>query len=293
LRIFELMKPFDHYSPESLSEAIELIARFDGKGHVIAGGTDLNLKMKAGTLAPDALINIKRLSELKGISYEEDKGLEIGALTTLRELTRSDIIQDRYPSLAYAASLMASEQIRSFATLGGNLCNAAPSADLAPPLIAFRGEARIVGSSGEHTIPLEDFFLGPGSTALKPGELLMQINLPPPVGKTVFLKHSPRVYMDISVVCVGLQLFAVDGVCRQERIVLGAVAPVPLRARRAEAELGGKMLTPGNISKAAQIAAEECSPIDDVRGSAWYRRRMVEVLTRRGLNLLVANTGQV
>ena len=173
--------------------------------------------------------------------------------------------------------------------MGGNLCNAAPSADLAPILIALNAAARLAGFKGERRIPLEDFFTGPGTTVLAPGELLVSLEVPPPAGPSVYLKHSPREHMDIAVVGIGLALRGYNPLsqeCAEPRVVLGAVAPVPLRARRAEAELTGGPLAAERIDRAAKIAAEEAKPIDDVRGSAWYRRRMVAVLTRRGLETL-------
>ena len=277
------MRSFDHYTPHSLPEAMELLAQLNGRARVNAGGTDLMLKMKAGFLQPEAIINIKRLPELKGVTYDETAGLTMGALTTLRDLTRTAVIRDHYPVLAHAAGLMASEQIRSFATAGGNLCNASPSADLAPPLMVLGGTAVIAHQNGVRELSLDDFFLGPGQSALKPGELLKEIHLPPPTGQTAYFKHSPRAYMDIAVVGVALRLRQVNGRCREARIVLGAVAPVPLRVREAEAVLEGNLVDDGRIAQAAQIAADACAPIDDVRGSAWYRQRMVKVLVRRGL----------
>jgi carbon-monoxide dehydrogenase medium subunit len=181
---------------------------------------------------------------------------------------------------------MASEQIRNFATVGGNLCNASPSADLAPPLIALDATVCLAGREGERRLPLEAMFLGPGRSALEAGELLKEIHVPPPAGQTVYLKQAPRAYMDIAVVGVAVRIEQADGRCEQARIALGAVAPVPLRAFRAETELVGRPLTAERIQRAAAIAAEECSPIDDVRSSAWYRRRAVEVLTRRALQQL-------
>lgn len=288
------MQAFEHFTPDSLDEALELLARFNGRGYMLAGGTDLMLKMKAGMLPTtedrrlEAIINIKRLPELKVIAFHEEHGLRLGALTTLRELTRSPIIRDHYPSLAQAAGVMASEQIRSFATVGGNLCNASPSADLAPPLMALEGVAIIATATGERQLPLAQFFLGPGKSALAPGELLKELILPPPTGDTVYLKHSPRAYMDIAVVGVAARLHLVDGVCQQARIVLAAVAPVPLAVPEAESMLRGKTPTPARFEQAARIAAEACSPIDDIRGAAWYRRRMVEVLTRRALQMVAS-----
>lgn len=282
------MKSFEYFAPATLSEAYQLLDAHKGEARVIAGGTDLLLKMKAGTLrvAPKAIVNIKRLPELRGISNLQSL-ISIGALTTLEELRRSSLIREHFPALAQAANTMASVQIRNLATAGGNLCNAAPSADLAPILIALKAVAVISGSSGARRIPLDEFFIGPGQTVLAPVELLFSIEVPPPDGRSLYLKRAPRQHMDIAVVGVGLSLRLEDGRCESARVVLGAVAPIPLRARRAEAELTGGRLTTERISRAAKLAAQEAKPIDDVRSSAWYRLRMVEVLTRRGLTDLM------
>ncbi len=242
--------------------------------------------MKDGVFSPSTLVDIKRVPELKGMDYDERGGLRLGALTTLRELTRSETVRAHYPALAQAAFLMASEQIRTFATVGGNLCNAAPSADLAPPLMGLEAEVLLAGPDGERRLPLEAFFLGPGQTALQRGELLREILVPPPTGRMTYLKHAARAFMDIAVVGVALRLVVTEGRCQTAHIVLGAVAPVPLRARNAEEFIVGRPLTAESIDRTAQLAAEACSPIDDVRGSIWYRRRMVEVLTRRALHSL-------
>jgi CO/xanthine dehydrogenase FAD-binding subunit len=282
------MKPFEYFAPATLPEAQQFLAAHNGEARAIAGGTDLLLKMKAGALraAPKAIVNIKRLPELRGIS-DRQSAVTIGALTTLEELRRSPLIREQLPALAEAANTMASVQIRNLATVGGNLCNAAPSADLAPILIALRAVAVISGPSGERRLPLDEFFVGPGQTVLRPGELLLALEVPPPAGRSLYLKQSPRQHMDIAVVGVGLTLQLEADRCESARVVLGAVAPIPWRARRAEAELAGGRLTPERVRRAAWLAAEEAQPIDDVRGSAWYRRRMVEVLTWRGLTSLM------
>jgi len=281
------MRAFEYFAPRSLAEATEVLAKYQGEARTVAGGTDLLLKMKAGRLSPKAIVNIKRIPELRGLTFNSH--LTLGALTTLEEIKQSSIIRERYPALSDAAATMASVQIRNLATVGGNMCNAAPSADLAPILIALNAAARLAGFKGERRIPLEDFFTGPGTTVLAPGELLVSLEVPPPAGPSVYLKHSPREHMDIAVVGIGLALRGYNPLsqeCAEPRVVLGAVAPVPLRARRAEAELTGGPLAAERIDRAAKIAAEEAKPIDDVRGSAWYRRRMVAVLTRRGLETL-------
>jgi CO/xanthine dehydrogenase FAD-binding subunit len=282
------VQAFDYHTPETLVEALSLLERLDGRARLIAGGTDLLLKMRAGVLAPPVLINIKRLPELKGIEFDEREGLRLGALTTVRELARAGAIKSHYPVVAQAAGLMASEQVRSLATLGGNLCNAAPSADLAPPLIALDATAEMVGPAGERTLPLADFFLGPGQTVLQSGELLRAIRLPPPRGRAVYWRHTPRAAMDIAVAAAAVWLWFEGVVCREARLVLGAVAPIPLRVQQAEAELTGRPLTPDSVERAAAAAAAGCSPIDDIRASAAYRRRIVAVLVRRGLWSLMA-----
>lgn len=277
------MQPFEHHSPESLSEALQILQDTQGTGTVIAGGSDLVLQMRNQMKSPGLLINIKRLPELKGISYDKQDGLRIGALTTLQELVCSDLVARHAPALVSAARQMASAQVRGFATLGGNLCNASPSADTAPPLIAEEASVSLVSPVGERRLPLEDFFLGPGETVLQPGELMQSIQLSPKKSKALFIKHAPRVYMDISVVCIALRLVLHKQRCAEARIVLGAVAPTPFRAAQAEAELVGHPLSPDRIQVAARLAAQACQPIDDVKGAAWYRKRMVAVLVERGL----------
>jgi carbon-monoxide dehydrogenase medium subunit len=282
------VEPFDHYTPRSLAEAVALLARLNRSARVIAGGSDLLLKMKAGVLRPEAVVNIKRLAELRRLEYEPATGLRLGALITLGALARSPLILAHYPALAEAAGLMASEQVRSFATVGGNLCNAAPSADMAPPLIVLGATAHIAGPDGERALPVEGLLTGPGRTALQPGELLVELRLPPPEGRATYRRHTPRECMDIAVAGVAVWL-ALDGeICRAARIALGAVAPTPIRARQAEARLVGARLTPATIQAAAELAAAESRPIDDIRASAAYRRRIIAVLTRRAIGALVA-----
>jgi len=268
------MKPFEYYAPRTLSEAWEILARFNGEARVVAGGTNVLLNLKTGKDAPKAVVNIKRLPELRGHAFNSH--LTLGTLTTLEEIRHSPVIREHYPALSDAAATMASVQIRNLATVGGNLCNAAPSADMTPILIALDGVALIAGANGERRVRLDEFFTGPGATVLKPDELLVAIEVPPPSGPALYLKHAPRTWMDIAVVGVGLRLRLADGVCSDARIVLGAVAPTPLRARRAEDELRGGSLDAGRIERAAAIAAEESKPIDDVRGSAWYRRLITD-----------------
>jgi len=209
----------------------------------------------------------------------------VGAAVTMRQAELSGTVQKRYPAIAQGAGVVASVQVRNRATLVGNLCNAAPSADTAPGMIALRAKVRIAGPEGRRTVLLEDFFTGPGKTVLGPGEMVTAVQVPPPAPRTgsAYARHTPRGAMDIAVagVGVGVTLAPRAGTCEDIRIVLGAVAPTPLRARQAEGVLRGKVPTPELIEQAAEVAAGEARPIDDVRASAGYRRDLVRVLTRR------------
>jgi carbon-monoxide dehydrogenase medium subunit len=285
-----IWKEFTYLAPTTLGEALSLLAKHGQEARVLAGGTDLLLRIKTGQWRPRCVVNIKRIPGLAAIDFDPDSGLRLGALVTAADLVRSEIVQAHYPALAQGAAMMASMQIRNLATVGGNLCNAAPSADLAPPLIALRGAAVIAGPEGQRRVPLDEFFLGPGQTVLARDELLVAITLPfpRPGSAAIYLKNSPRQAMDIAVVGVAVAITRFDGPasnsrCEDVRVVLGAVAPTPLRARRAEALLQGQALTKERVAEAAHTAAQVAQPIDDVRGSVWYRRRMVEVLTRRAL----------
>ncbi len=285
-----IWKEFTYLTPTTLGEAINLLAEHGQEARVLAGGTDLLLRIKTGQWQPRCLVNIKRIPELAAISFDPDSGLRLGALVTAADLVRSEVVQTHCPVLAQGAALMASAQIRNLATVGGNLCNAAPSADLAPPLIALDGSVVIAGPQGQRRVPLDEFFLGPGQTVLALGELLVAITLPSPRpgSDAVYLKNSPRQAMDIAVVGVAVAMTrsggpAPDSCCEDVRVVLGAVAPTPLRAQQAETLLRGQTITKERIAETARTAAQAAQPIDDVRGSVWYRRRMVEVLTRRAM----------
>ncbi len=280
------MKEFSFHSPRSLAEALDVLQEMGHEAKLLAGGTDLLLHMRAGMISPKAVISLKRISALQGIMYSAEEGLRLGASITMHQIARSVEILDHYPVLATTASMMASEQIRTLATVGGNLCNGSPSADLAPPLIAMDAEACIVGPRGTRQEALNEFFTGPGETVLEPDEILTELIVPPPEGETLYIKHAPRAYMDIAIVGVAAGLAWKNGVIQKARLVLGAVAPVPLRVTAAEDALLGTELQDQHVEHAADLAEAACSPISDTRGSASYRRRMVSVLVRRALQTL-------
>lgn len=276
---------FEYHAPETLDAALQLLAEKGADAHLLAGGTDLVVKMNHGMLKAKALIALKGIPGLNTIEVDSKKGLTIGATALLAEVAaHPDILRD-YPAVAYAANKTANVQIRNMGTVAGNLCNAAPSADNAPTLVAMGGEAVLVGPKGERRLSLDQFFKGPGQTAMEPGEIMTAIHVPtPPRGAGVSYQHiSARGKVDISAVCVGAMVTMEENVCREAVVVLGAVAAIPMRARKAEDLLRGREWSAAHVREAAAEAAAEARPISDVRASAEYRKQMVAVLTRRAL----------
>lgn len=281
------MRRFNYLRPESLAEAAA--ARLDnGPGACfVAGGTDLLVRARNKTTTLNYAIDLGGIPGLSGISLEDGR-IFIGAMTRVGAIEKSELIRSYLPILAEAAGLLESPQVRNLATIGGNLCNGSPSADLAPPLVALEASLSIFSPRGERTIEIGEFFLGPAQTALLPEEILTGIVVPlPPAGsRFAFLKHSLKKSMDIALVNVAAMVSITGGTCIGGRIVLGAVAPTPVRAGRTEAAIAGTDLGEKEILKAAETAAGECSPISDLRCSAEYRREMVSVLVARALRLL-------
>ena len=278
------MKTFEHYAPDSIEELLEML-KSKPNAKLIAGGTDLLLQMKQGTAQPETVISLKNVEELRGFSVSKN-GYWLGAGMTLRGITRSNELTQNFPGLVYAAGVVASEQIRTLATLGGNICNASPSADMVPPLIALDAVVQLVSNQGQRDLSLSDFFKGPGESVLKSGEIMHSIFLPQPSGNMIYSKHAPRKFMDLAVVSVAVRLAKKNGKINEARVALGAVGPVPFRAEKTEALLAGQTLTTELMLEAGEMAAGECVPIDDIRGSAWYRKRMVKVHVRRNLETL-------
>jgi len=278
---------FKYVSLKTLEEVTSFIAEHKGSVKIMAGGTDLIPQLKSREITiPEYVLDLKGVTGLNGIRYDENGALKLGALTTINDICRSDIIQREYPSIAQAAMSMASPQVRNRGTFAGNICNAVPSADSAPAMLTFGAQVTICGSHGERVVPLTDFFTGPKKTILDDDELLTSISIPRPLpgGKSVYLKLSPRHSMDLAVVGVAAYGLSREGVCIDVKIGLGAVAPTPMRAKKTEAALINNKITPDIIEEAAKIASYECSPIDDHRASAEYRRDMVYILTKRALN---------
>jgi carbon-monoxide dehydrogenase medium subunit len=277
---------FDFYQPATLQEASRLVKENGPGGRFLAGGTDLVIAMKEKGLLPNYIVDLKRVPGLAGIRENGDGSITLGALTTMYEIETSALIKKKYPFLAQSAAEVGSIQIRNRATIGGNMANATPSADTAPALIALNATAKIAAASGERTMPLEEFFKGPGHTVMSPEEILTEVTIPKTGAALVgeYIKFSPREMMDLAYVGVAVAYsLGADKKCAGVRIVLGAVAPTPIRAKRAEAALESQVLSEALAEKAGQIAAEEAKPISDVRSSADYRRAMVGAMTKRAL----------
>jgi len=276
---------FEYFAPKSIDEAKQLLLDHGEGAHLLAGGTDLLVKMNHGLLKPAYVIALKHIEGLSTITFDPKAGLNIGATALLSEVAKHPDILKHYPAVAAAASETANVQIRNMGTVAGNLCNAAPSADNAPTLLAMNAEALISGAKGEKRLPLEQFFKGPGQNVLLPGEILTAILVPPPRPDSgVSYQHiSARGKVDISAVCVGVMVRMEGDISGEVNIFLGAVAPVPMRAVKAESLVRGNPLNDEIIEKAGKAATDESKPITDVRASADYRKKMVAVLTRRAL----------
>jgi CO/xanthine dehydrogenase FAD-binding subunit len=281
------MKKFEYKAPTTLQDALDLMDRNQGEISVLAGGTDLVVQMKSGRSRPLVVMDVKKIPELNRLEWDEAEGIHIGAAVPLSRLAALPALVEKFGIFAQACAMIGSVQIRNRATMGGNICNAAPSADTPPPLLCLGARAVIANRNKTRTVPLEDFFLGPGETALRPDELLVEIFIPtPPLPSSgCYLRHTPRVEMDIAVAGVGafLVLSRQADTVQEARIALGAVAPIPVRALQAETVLKGEYPTKALIDEAAIKVVEAIKPISDLRGSADYRSHLAKVLTRRTL----------
>ena len=284
---------FSYYEPSTAGEATDILRRGGDRYRVLAGGTDVIINLRRRVADYEALVNIKRLPGITSWSTEPARGLCIGAATTFRELETAPELASRYPALMESIKVIGSLQLRNVATIGGNLCNASPAADSAPALMVAGATATYVDNgSGPHTVSVDQVFVGPGRSIVGQGGLLLQVNVPEPAQMTgsCFQRFTPRDAMDIAIASAAAQvtLERSTGRVSNVAIALGAVAPTPVRAPRAEEALRGHEPTADLLAKAGTIAKEECAPIDDLRGSASYRRGLVEVLVRRALEVAVS-----
>lgn len=280
------MKKFSFCNALSLQEVWEILEQYGEGAKLIAGGTDLVVQMKSKLISPEVVINLLPLKELKGIE-KKDGFIRIGALVTHATLEISPLLRPKWMVLAEAAHKVGSPQIRNWGTIGGNLVNASPAADSAPALLVLEGEVVLVSKRGERQIPLDSFFLGPGLTILEKDEVLKEIlvPLPPENSVSTFLKLGRRKSLDLAIVNVAvlLHLAPATNYCLEARIALGAVSPTPIRIRKTEEFLTGKILKEEIIREAGWRAQEECQPISDIRASASYRQEMVKIMVERAI----------
>jgi carbon-monoxide dehydrogenase medium subunit len=301
------MKKFDYDKPKTFEEALTHLAQYGQKARLIAGGTDVIVMIKQKTIAPEVLISLQGIPGLDQIRY--NGSLSIGPMVTHRAIEKSEVIKKNFSALADAVDDLGSIQIRNVATIGGNICTAAPSADTATPLMVLGTQVKMKSLKEERTLPIEEFFKGPGETVLKTGEIVKELLIPKLLPNTgsAYYKLQRRLALDLPILGVSV-LLSLDKnkvtctdllctaspisallhkmeedeiVCRDVRIALGVAAPTPMRAMKAEALLRGKKLSDELLEEAAHTASQEAQPRDTLRGEAWYRRDMVRVLVKR------------
>jgi carbon-monoxide dehydrogenase medium subunit len=287
------MNRFDYFAPASIEEALELLRKYGRKAQLMAGGTDLLVGMKTQEINPEYVIDLKHIANLEKISYGREDFCRVGALTRVGQIEISPIIKGSFGILSQAASVLGSVQIRNKGTIGGNLCNASPAADLAPPLLALDAKVKLATMGGMRLEKLENFFTGPGTTILKPEEILTEIQIPSvaPSSSGIYLKFSRRKAMDLALVGVALvvTLDPSRRICADARLALGAVAPTPIRLRKVEEIVRGRQIDQDLIDEVSNLAVEEARPISDIRSSAWYRKQIIRSLVRKAVTLAVEN----
>jgi carbon-monoxide dehydrogenase medium subunit len=301
------MKKFDYFRPKTFEEALTLLVKYSEKAKLIAGGTDVIVMIKQKAIAPDVLISLQGIPGLDQMEY--NGSLSIGPMVTHRTIEKSEIIRRNFSALADAVDYLGSVQIRNVATIGGNICTAAPSADTATPLLVLGTRIKIKNLKEERTLPVEEFFKGPGESTLKKGEMVKELLIPKPLPNTgsAYYKLQRRLALDLPILGVSV-LLSLDKnkvtcsdllctaspissilhkmeedeiICKDVRIALGVAAPTPMRALKAEALLRGKKLSDELLEEVANIASQEAQPRDTLRGEAWYRKDMVRVLVKR------------
>jgi aerobic carbon-monoxide dehydrogenase medium subunit len=301
------MKRFEYLRPRTLDEAISFLNQYGKKATLIAGGTDVIVMAKQKKMISEVLISLQGIPGLDRIHY--NGSLRLGPLATHRAIEQSPVIRKEFSALTDAVDVLGSIQIRNVATIGGNICTAAPSADTACPLLVLNGRLRLKGPNSERTVPIDQFFTGPGQSILSQGEILTEIEIPKPLPNTgsAYWKHQRRLALDLPILGVAV-LLSLDKatvtcsdflcttspissvlhrleedelVCREIRIALGVAAPTPMRAKKAEGLLRGKKIADELIEAVAEAASREAQPRDSIRGEAWYRRDMIKVLVKR------------
>ncbi len=280
----QTLRPFEYFEPETVEDAAKLLSGYGEKGKLLAGGVELIPRIRLRSIRPEYIVNIQKIPGLDYIEGNGKEGVRFGALTPIRSLELSPMIQKDYSILYEATHQLPSVQVKSMGTLVGNLCVGTPASDMATSLFALDAELKIVNATGENTIPISTFYKGPGQTVLQPGEIVMEVILPPAKPQTGgAFQHLVRTRADISKVCVAVIITMTDGTCREVRIALGAVAPTVIRAQSAEAALKGRKIDQNIIESAAKSAAEKTKPITDLRSTTEYRKEAARILVKRAL----------
>jgi CO/xanthine dehydrogenase FAD-binding subunit len=281
------MKPFAYQAPTSLPEAAALLGQPDLRARAMAGGTDLLVQLRSGRFDLDLIVDLKHMVETNQLFYEPVEGLTLGAAVPCCRIYEDPQVRELYPAIVDSASLIGGVAVQGRATIGGNVCNAAPSGDSLPTLMVLGTSCRIFGPQGERVIPIEQFFTGPGTTVLEQGELLVSLQVPPPRPNSgaSYLRFIPRNEMDIAVVGVGARVDLSDDLQKilSAWIALGAVAPTPILVTEAAKALSGKVPSEETFNRVAALAQEAADPITDMRGTIDYRRHLVGVLVKRAL----------
>jgi CO/xanthine dehydrogenase FAD-binding subunit len=281
-----LLPKFDFYEPESISEACKVLAQLKSKGKIIAGGTDILVNMKKGVISPKYLVSLGKIPELSGIEPVKG-GVAIGANVIISKVAEFNLLKKKFSVLSKAASVLGSPLIRNRATIGGNLVNARPAADMPPPLMVMGAKVVLVCKGSKREVSLDNFFVGPGKTKIKPNEILTKIiinDVPPYTGWDYLkLMHRDAVEIAIVAVAVRITLDKPNGIIKNAKVILSSVAPRAIHSVSAEKALVGEKPTENLFKKAASLASTDCTPIDDIRGGAEYRCAMVEALTNRAL----------
>ena len=279
------MKWIDYARPQTVAEAVQLLTERGDGARAMAGGTDLIVQLRVGRRQPDHVVDVKHIPDLNEVNTSGG-GVTLGAAVPCHIIYNNDAIKDAFPALVDSESIIGGTQIQGRASIGGNLCNAAPSADAIPTLIALGATANVSGSTGERSVAIEDFCTGPGQNVLGADELLTSISIPAQGANSGarYQRFIPRNEMDIAVVGVGASVTLNNGSFESVRVSLASVAPTPLFVTEINDELAGKDVTDENIAKAGEIAKDAAKPISDMRGTADYRRHLCDVMTRRVLS---------
>lgn len=279
------MQQFDYLRPGSLKEALDLLGQHGPKGMAVAGGTDVWVNVRSGKVKPSAVVSLNAIPNMRFI-LPDGRALSLGAGTRHADVEDSEWMVRHFPALQQACEGVGSRQVRNVATIGGNLCNAAPCADSGVALLLYDAKLITQGTNGSRELTLDQFFVGPGETVLEPGEILTEIRVPDPGERTfsAYWKHTRRRGVELPLLGVGCRVtLSADNIVEKARISLGVCAPMPKRSYEAEAVLEGKPMTEENVKAAAETAAANALVRDTWRGRAWYRREMVRVLIPRVL----------